>query len=112
MTGAFVTRAPRRSRRLERASLPNVRDLGGLSVRGGGVTRFDRVLRCGNLARSSAADVDWLVDRVGLRLAIDLRSESESARDGDARALAARGVRCEAVPIATTRHYLAGQPLP
>jgi protein tyrosine/serine phosphatase len=57
----------------------NLRDLGGLPVAGGGRTRFGRLFRGASLHRLEGEDLA-LVDRLGFRLAIDLRTGSEVAR--------------------------------
>ena len=62
--------------------LDNVRDAGGLPLRGGGRTRFGQVLRSANLRHVTDADVAHLVDVYGLRLVIDLRTAREIDRDG------------------------------
>ena len=53
--------------------LDNVRDTGGLPVRGGGRTRTGVLLRSAALRAVTPADVTRLVDDFGLRLVLDLR---------------------------------------
>ena len=74
-----VETEPHRWVRLE--GLDNVRDVGGLPLRDGGRTRFGELLRSANL-RYLTDDVAHLVDVVGLRLVIDLRTAREIDRDG------------------------------
>lgn len=76
--------------------LDNVRDAGGLPLRDGGRTRFGELLRSASLRYLTDDDVAHLVDVVGLRLVIDLRTAREIDRDGPT-AVAARGV--ETVPL-------------
>ena len=76
--------------------LDNVRDAGGLPLRDGGRTRFGELLRSANLRYLTDDDVAHLVDVLGLRLVIDLRTAREIDRDGPT-AVAARGV--ETVPL-------------
>ena len=62
--------------------LDNVRDAGGLPLRDGGRTRFGQLFRSANLRYVTNADVAHLVDVLGLRLVIDLRTAREIDRDG------------------------------
>src|SRR4051794_8621574 len=59
-----------------------VRDAGGLPLRDGGRTRFGQLFRSANLRYVTDADVAHLVDVLGLRLVIDLRTAREIDRDG------------------------------
>jgi protein tyrosine/serine phosphatase len=60
----------------------NARDLGGLPLAGGGRTASGVLLRADNLQDLTPADVRRLVDDLGLRLVIDLRTGIEVAREG------------------------------
>ena len=60
----------------------NVRDLGGIEVAGGGRTASRVLLRADNLQGLSDRDVAHLVDDVGLRVVIDLRTGAEVALEG------------------------------
>jgi protein tyrosine/serine phosphatase len=62
----------------------NIRDMGGLSVTGGGRTRFGRLLRSGTLQELTVDDVAYLVDVVGVRTVVDLRLGEEAEREGSA----------------------------
>jgi protein-tyrosine phosphatase len=75
----------------------NTRDLGGLPTVDGGRTRPGRILRSDNLQTLSADDVRRLVEEVGLREVIDLRSVAEVLMEG-------RGPLRE-VPEVTHRHF-------
>jgi protein tyrosine/serine phosphatase len=75
----------------------NTRDLGGLPTVDGGRTRSGRILRSDNLQTLSPADVHRLVDEIGLREVIDLRSIAEVLMEG-------RGPLRE-VPEVTHRHF-------
>ncbi|MGY1691587.1 tyrosine-protein phosphatase [Geodermatophilus sp. SYSU D01105] len=75
----------------------NTRDLGGLPTSDGGRTRRGRILRSDNLQTLSDADVRRLVDEVGLREVIDLRTTAEVLLEG-------RGP-LRAVPTVTHRHF-------
>ena len=55
----------------------NVRDLGGLPVRSGGVTASRRLVRSDNLQDLSPGDLRVLRDEVGVRDVVDLRTTSE-----------------------------------
>lgn len=59
----------------------NFRDLGGFTVRGGGVTRHRAVFRSDALHRVDAAD-HALLEGLGLRAVFDLRSTAELETDG------------------------------
>ncbi|MDT7710014.1 MAG: protein-tyrosine phosphatase [Pseudonocardiales bacterium] len=84
----------------------NVRDVGGLPLREGGTTRAGVLLRSASLQYLTPADVMRLVDEVGLRLVLDLRTPEEIERYGST-ALTDAGV--ETVPltlIGESRNYL------
>jgi protein-tyrosine phosphatase len=75
----------------------NTRDLGGLPTTDGGRTVPGRVLRSDNLQTLSDDDVRRLVDDLGLREVIDLRTTAEIRLEG-------RGP-LRAVPEVTHRHF-------
>jgi protein-tyrosine phosphatase len=60
----------------------NTRDLGGLPTTDGGTTMPGRILRSDNLQTLSEADVRRLVDDVGLRQVVDLRTTAEILLEG------------------------------
>ena len=60
----------------------NARDLGGLPTDGGGETAAHRLLRSDNLQGLTPRDVRLLVDDVGLRTVVDLRTEVEVELEG------------------------------
>jgi protein-tyrosine phosphatase len=70
------------SRWIELDGAVNVRDLGGLPTIDGSTTQTGSVLRADNLQDLSAADVTRLVDDLGIRHVIDLRSEAEVTLEG------------------------------
>jgi protein tyrosine/serine phosphatase len=75
----------------------NTRDLGGLPTTDGGRTLPGRILRSDNLQTLSDDDVRRLVEEVGLREVIDLRTTAEVLLEG-------RGP-LRAVPSVTHRHF-------
>jgi hypothetical protein len=75
-----VETEPQRWIRLE--GIDNLRDVGGLPLRDGGVTRSGQLLRSANLRHVTRTDVAHLVDEFGLRLVVDLRTAREIDRDG------------------------------
>jgi protein-tyrosine phosphatase len=75
----------------------NTRDLGGLPTTDGGRTVPGRILRSDNLQTLSDDDVRRLVEEVGLREVIDLRTTAEILLEG-------RGP-LRAVPSVTHRHF-------
>jgi protein-tyrosine phosphatase len=75
----------------------NTRDLGGLPTTDGGRTLPRRVLRSDNLQTLTPADVRLLVDEIGLREVIDLRTTAEILLEG-------RGP-LRGVPEVTHRHF-------
>jgi protein tyrosine/serine phosphatase len=75
----------------------NTRDLGGLPTTDGGRTLPGRILRSDNLQTLSKDDVRRLVDELGLRQVIDLRTTAEILLEG-------RGPLRE-VPQVTHRHF-------
>ncbi|HST67171.1 MAG TPA: tyrosine-protein phosphatase [Mycobacteriales bacterium] len=60
----------------------NARDLGSLPTDGGAPTARGRLLRSDNLQGLTPADVRLLVDEVGLRTVIDLRTNVEVSMEG------------------------------
>jgi protein-tyrosine phosphatase len=60
----------------------NVRDLGGLPTTDGRSTRTGQVLRSDNLQDLSPGDVRRLVDDLGIRHVVDLRSDAEVSLEG------------------------------
>jgi protein-tyrosine phosphatase len=75
----------------------NSRDLGGLPTTDGGTTVPGRILRSDNLQTLSNSDVRRLVQEIGLREVIDLRTTAEILLEG-------RGP-LRAVPEVTHRHF-------
>jgi protein-tyrosine phosphatase len=75
----------------------NTRDLGGLPTADGGRTVPGRILRSDNLQTLSEDDVRRLVDEIGLREVIDLRTTAEILLEG-------RGP-LRAVPQVVHRHF-------
>lgn len=76
--------------------IDNVRDVGGLPLRGGGTTRPGVLLRSASLRHVTEGDVAHLVDVFGLRLVLDLRTDREIERDGPT-AVARAGVETVAL---------------
>ncbi|WP_181783545.1 tyrosine-protein phosphatase [Pseudonocardia pini] len=74
---------------LEFEGLSNVRDVGGLPLQGGGVTRSGVLLRSESLDHVTPADVSRLQDELGLRLVLDLRTDREIAQYGESPLIAA-----------------------
>jgi len=60
----------------------NVRDLGGLPLAGGGATAHGVLVRADNLQDLSERDVSVLVEEVGVRTVVDLRTGTEVALEG------------------------------
>jgi protein-tyrosine phosphatase len=60
----------------------NVRDLGGLEVAGGGRTASGVLLRSDNLQGLSPGDIARLVDDIGVRVVVDLRTGAEVTLEG------------------------------
>jgi protein-tyrosine phosphatase len=75
----------------------NTRDLGGLPTTDGGTTVPGRILRSDNLQTLSPDDVRRLVDEVGVRQVVDLRTTAEILLEG-------RGP-LRAVPGVEHRHF-------
>jgi len=67
---------------LELEGAANARDLGGLPLAGGGTTAAGVLLRADNLQDLTAADVRRLVDELGVRLVVDLRTGVEVELEG------------------------------
>ncbi len=51
----------------------NVRDLGGLATRDGRRTREGRLIRSASVQELTELDIDWLVERIGVRTIVNLR---------------------------------------
>jgi len=81
---ATQTAAPDEQRWIDLDGADNIRDLGGLPVKGGGRTGFRRLLRSGTLQDLTADDVRHLVTDTGVRTVVDLRRADEAAREGSA----------------------------
>jgi protein-tyrosine phosphatase len=91
---------------LQLEGIENVRDVGGLPLRGGGTTRVGVLLRSASLEYVTPADVAHLVEVFGLALILDLRTPHEIDRDGPT-PLAAAGVETVALNlIGDSRHWL------
>ena len=75
----------------------NTRDLGGLPTRDGGETVRGRVLRSDNLQTLTPTDVSRLVEEIGLREVIDLRTTAEILLEGRS--------PLRDVPSVTHRHF-------
>jgi protein-tyrosine phosphatase len=73
---------PVTDRWIELDGLVNMRDVGGLPIRGGGRTAQGRLIRSDNLQDLSDADVARLVDELGVTDIVDLRSETEVHLEG------------------------------
>jgi len=71
-----------RSRWIALQGAANVRDLGGLPLRGGGTTVPGVLVRADNLQDLTASDVSRLVEELGVRAVVDLRTEVEVELDG------------------------------
>ncbi|MCU1629458.1 MAG: protein-tyrosine-phosphatase [Pseudonocardia sp.] len=59
--------------------LSNLRDVGGLPLKGGGTTRTGVLFRSEALNHMTPADIRHMVDVVGLKLVLDLRTDREVA---------------------------------
>ncbi|QYN36862.1 tyrosine-protein phosphatase [Pseudonocardia sp. DSM 110487] len=77
--------------------LDNIRDVGGLPLRGGGSTRRGVLLRSASLRYCTPSDITHLVEEFGLRLVLDLRTQRERERHVSPVALAEAGI--ETVPL-------------
>ena len=87
----------RTGRWIRLAGTTNTRDLGGLPTTDGGRTVAGRVLRSDNLQTLTPEDVRVLVEEIGLREVIDLRTTAEILLEG-------RGPLRE-VPEVVHRHF-------
>lgn len=87
--------------------LDNVRDVGGLPLRDGGVTPSGELLRSASLHYVTESDVRHLVEVFGLTLVLDLRTAREIDRDGPT-PIARAGVRTVALSFVPED----GRPLP
>ncbi|MGW3243452.1 tyrosine-protein phosphatase [Streptomyces sp. NPDC001070] len=87
---------------LDLAEVDNIRDLGGLPVRGGGTTRRGVVFRASTLQDATADDVELLLGRYRLRTVLDLRGPDEAALEGHG-LLADTAVRRVNLPVSRVR---------
>jgi protein tyrosine/serine phosphatase len=87
----------------------NVRDLGGLATSDGRMTRPGRLIRSDTLQMLTAGDVHRLVDGLGLRTVIDLRSPTEARREGRG-PLADTAVDYENIPFLPDSYVVPGDP--
>jgi len=67
---------------IELQGVVNVRDVGGLPTEDGGRIRSGVLIRSANLTDITEADVARLVDELGVRRVIDLRTDVEIAQSG------------------------------
>jgi protein tyrosine/serine phosphatase len=67
---------------IELDGIVNMRDLGGLPTRDGGHTASGRLIRSDNLQDLTDADVQHLVDELGVTDIVDLRSDAELHAEG------------------------------
>lgn len=81
----------------------NFRDLGGLPLAGGGRLREGRLYRSDTLQALTAADVDLLVGRLGLRTVVDLRLAAEVEGEGRGLLAGRPEVRFVDAPLAMAR---------
>ena len=86
------------ARWLEIDGLDNIRDVGGLPLRDGGITRSGVLLRSAALQYVPAAAARRLVDELGVRLVLDLRTPGEIERSPSA-TVAATGVETVALNL-------------
>lgn len=100
-----MTAAETPPRWVEFAGTDNVRDLGGLEIPGTAGTRFGLVYRASTLQELTRPDRDRLLDELGVRTIIDLRSPDEVRREGYGM-LADAAVRRVNLPVrkAAARH--------
>lgn len=78
-----MTRAPRvQERRVALEGCFNFRDLGGYPTGDGGRVRWRRLYRSDALHRLTPRDVDRVVDELGVRRIVDLRSTHELRAEG------------------------------
>ncbi|MGX2992786.1 tyrosine-protein phosphatase [Streptomyces sp. JNUCC 64] len=70
------------SRWVPLTGVDNTRDLGGLPVEGGGVTRRGVAFRSSTPQSVTGEDVGLLLDGLGLRTVVDLRGPGEAVREG------------------------------
>lgn len=94
---------PVASRWLTFEGLDNVRDVGGLPLRSGGTTRSGVLFRSASLRHATPADVRRLVDELGVRLVLDLRTPGEIDTDGPT-AVAQAGVETVALTFVGAGH--------
>ncbi|MFF4607849.1 tyrosine-protein phosphatase [Streptomyces sp. NPDC001339] len=79
--------------------VPNLRDVGELTTRDGGLLRSRRLLRTSALAQLSAPAVEALAGLVGPALYVDLRTDAEIAQDGAPTELIRQGWSWERLPL-------------
>jgi protein-tyrosine phosphatase len=82
----------------------NFRDLGGYRGDGGRMVRWRQVFRSDSLHRATDTGVATLVDELGIRTVIDLRSRREQERSGPSAAAESPGVRTVHLPMVDDVH--------
>jgi len=82
----------------------NIRDLGGLTTRAGGATRFGAIVRADSIRQLSDAGWEALVD-YGVRRIVDLRFDSELAADPP-REMPVEVVHASVLPDADSNHWV------
>lgn len=90
---------PPPSRWLDLDGTANTRDLAGLPVAGGGAIRAGCLIRSDNLQALSAADLSLLVETLGVRTVLDLRTGAERRSEGPGPLQASAQVRHVHLPL-------------
>lgn len=90
-------------------SVENGRDLGGLAMQDGRRIVPDRMVRSGNLARASEADVALLKERFGLSDVFDFRFDAETRGAEDRRMEGVRYTRLSTLPKAFVEGFTSGR---
>jgi protein-tyrosine phosphatase len=83
---------------LEFEGISNARDLGGIPAAGGGSVAVGRLIRSGHLAAMTVDDARALIDELGVRTVIDMRTDDEAAAKPDCVGLLP-GVELVRIPI-------------
>jgi protein-tyrosine phosphatase len=86
------------SRQITFDSIPNFRDLGGYSTRGGDTVAWRRLFRSGDLRHMTPGDFKKLKEEIRLATVIDLRSAREIERQGIG-LLSKAAIRYHSVPF-------------
>ena len=92
-------------RRIPLEGCVNLRDLGGYATAGGRTVKWRRIFRSDSLSDLTESDVQTVIEGLGVRSVVDLRSNSGAVNDGRG-LLALSGISYHQFPLLERRGFL------